>query len=205
VIAEQYRSTAEVFIGSNGQCVPPVAGRNLSRDPRGVSPVIGVVLMLSITVLLAGTVGGVVLTASSDLNQRTPTVARSTGDFVTGPSGGCGVNTVSIRHAGGDPVPADELEVAVALPDSDARIVDLPVSGTALAASNTDDPDNLIYDYCVGGVIANGGQRWSAGRAITFQLNAGGGTVGPGDTIEVRVVHVPTNGVLATVELTARR
>jgi len=50
--------------------------------------------MLSITVLLAGTVGGVVLTASSDLNQRTPTVARSTGDFVTGPSGGCGVNTV---------------------------------------------------------------------------------------------------------------
>ncbi|WP_079990760.1 type IV pilin [Haloarcula sp. CBA1127] len=182
-----------------------MAGRNLSRDPRGVSPVIGVVLMLSITVFLAAAVGGFVVTASSDLNQRTPTVARSTGDFVTGPSGGCGVNTVSIRHAGGDPVPADELTIAVALPDSDARIVDLPVSGTALSASNIDDPDNVVYDYCVGGVIANGGQRWSAGRAITFQLNAGGETVEPGDTIEVRVVHAPSNSVLAAVELTARR
>ncbi|MFU1780416.1 type IV pilin [Haloarcula japonica] len=177
---------------------------SLSRDRRGVSPVIGVVLMLSITVLLAATVSGFVL-ASGDLNQRTPTVARSTGDFVTGPSGGCGGNTVAIRHVGGDPVPADELAIAVTLPDTDARIVDLPVSGTALSASNIDDPDNVIYDYCVGGVIANGGQQWSAGRTITFQLNAGGGTVNPGDTIEVRVVHTPSNGDLAAVELTARR
>ena len=182
-----------------------MAGRNLYCDRRGVSPVIGVVLMLSITVLLAATVGGLVFTASSDLNQRTPTVARSTGNFVTGPSSGCGANTVAVRHAGGDPVPADELTIAVALPNSDARIVDLPVSGTALSASNTDDPDNVVYDYCVGGVIANGGQRWSAGRAITFQLNAGGGTVEPGDTIEIRVVHTPSNGILAAVELTARR
>ncbi|KAA9398502.1 type IV pilin [Haloarcula sp. CBA1130] len=172
---------------------------------RGVSPVIGVVLMLSITVLLAATVGGVALSATPDLGHQTPTVARSTGKFVTGPSGGCGANTVTIRHAGGDPVPADELEVAVALPDSDARVVDLPVSGTALSASNTDDPDNVVYDYCVGGVIANGGQRWSAGRVITFQLNAGGGTVDPGDPIAVRVIHTPSNGVLAAVELTARR
>lgn len=205
MIAEWCRSTAEVFIGSNGQRVSPVAGGNLYCDRRGVSPVIGVVLMLSITVLLAATVGGFVFTASSDLNQRTPTVARSTGNFVTGPSGGCGANTVTVRHAGGDPVPADELAIAVALPDTDARIVDLPVSGTALSANNTDDSDNVVYDYCVGGVIANGGQRWTAGRAITFQLNAGGGTVEPGDSIEVRVVHTPSNGVLAAVELTARR
>ena len=182
-----------------------MAVQTFYRGCRGVSPVIGVVLMLSVTVLLAATVGGFALAATADLDQRTPTVARSTGEFVTGPSGGCGDNTVRIRHAGGDPVPADELAVAVALPDSEARIVDLPVSGTALSASNTDDPDNVVYDYCVGGVIANGGQRWSAGRAIMFQLNAGGGTVNPGDSIEVRVVHTPSNGVLAAVELAARR
>ncbi|MEF8828838.1 MAG: type IV pilin N-terminal domain-containing protein [Haloarcula sp.] len=176
-----------------------------SRARRGVSPVLGVVLLLSITVLLAATVGGFALDATADMDQRTPTVARSTGTFVTGPSGECGANTVSIRHVGGDPVPADELEIAVALPDGDARIVDLPVSGTALAANNTDDPDNAVYDYCVGGVIANGGKRWTAGRAITFQLNAGGGTVEPGDSIDVRVVHTPSDGVLAAVELTARR
>ncbi|GCF14926.1 hypothetical protein Harman_28610 [Haloarcula mannanilytica] len=178
-----------------------------SHDPRGVSPVIGVVLLLSITVLLAATVGGFVLNETVDLDDRTPTVARSTGSFVTGPSGGCGENTVEIRHAGGDSVPADEIEIAVRLPDTGtrARLVDLPVAGTALSASNTDDPDNVVYDYCVGGVIAEGGQPWSAGRTITFQLNAGGGTVEPGDAIDVRVVHAPSNGVLAAVELTARR
>jgi hypothetical protein len=36
-------------------------------------------------------------------------------------------------------------------------------------------------------------------------LVAGGGTVEPGDTIDVRVVHAPSNGILAAVELTARR
>ncbi|WP_233563248.1 type IV pilin [Haloarcula sp. Atlit-7R] len=182
-----------------------MAGRNLHSARRGVSPVVGVVLMLVISVLLAATVSSVVFSASSDLNQQTPTVARSTGEFVIGPSGRCGENTVTIRHDGGDPVPADELEVAVGLPDNGARIVALPVSGTALSARNTADPDNVVYDYCVGGVIANGGQRWSAGRIIAFQLNAGGGTVEPGDSIEVRVVHAPTNGVLVEAELTARR
>ena len=161
--------------------------------------------MLSSTVVLAATVGGVALNVTGESDRRTPVDARSTGQFETGPSGGCGANTVTVRHAGGDPVPADELEIAVEVPDADARLVDLPVSGTALAASNTDDPDNVVYDYCVGGVIAGGGQRWTAGRAITFQLNAGGGTVEPGDTIGVRVVHTPSNGVLAAVELTARR
>lgn len=178
-----------------------------SHGRRGVSPVIGVVLMLAVTVLLAATVGGYALNTTAGLDQRTPTVARSTGSFVTGPYGGCGENAVVIRHAGGDSVPADEIEVAVRLPDAGtrARLVDLPVSGTALSASNADDPDNVVYDYCVGGVIAAGGQRWSAGRTITFQLNAGGGTVEPGDSIEVRVVHTPSNGVLTAVELTARR
>ncbi|WP_336337016.1 type IV pilin [Haloarcula brevis] len=176
-----------------------------NRARRGVSPVVGVVLVLSITVLLAATVGGVALHAVGESDRRTPVVARSTGQFVTGPSSGCGANTVTVRHAGGDSVPADELEVAVALPDAAARLVDLPVPGTALAANNTDDPDNVVYDYCVGGVIADGGQPWTAGRAISFQLNAGGGTVEPGDTIDVRVVHAPSNGVLAAVELTARR
>jgi len=163
--------------------------------------------MLAITVLLAAAVGSAVIGAAAEIHEPTPTVARSTGEFVTGPSDGCGDNMVRIRHAGGDPVPADEIEIAVQLPDADAqaRLVDLPVSGTALSPGNTDDPANTVYDYCVGGVIADGGQQWSAGRAITFQLNAGGGTVEPGDSIEVRVVHTPSNGVLAAVELTARR
>jgi len=163
--------------------------------------------MLATTVCLAAVVGSTVMGTAAEMHEPTPTVAQSTGEFVTGPSGGCGDNTVRIRHAGGDSVPADELEIAVRLPDDDtkARLVDLPVAGTAVSSANTDDPDNVIYDYCVGGVIADGGQDWAAGRTIAFRLNAGGGTVESGDTIDVRVVHAPSNGILAAVELTARR
>ncbi len=115
----------------------------------------------------AGTVGPVA-PGSSDPNQRTPTVARSTGDFVTAHR----VDAASTRCRRTPAVNGSGRRRKSLLHsrDSEGRIVDLPVTGTALAASNVDDPDDRIYDYCVGGVIANGGQRWSAGRAITYQL-----------------------------------
>ncbi|WP_423999689.1 type IV pilin [Haloarcula salina] len=178
----------------------------LARDRRGVTPVVGVALMLSLTVLLAAVVGGYAMSAAADPAQPTPTVARSTGSFEAGPSGGCGDNTVQIRHEGGERIAPEDIEVVVRLPDADAqaRLVDLPVSGTALGPSAVEDPDNVVYDYCVGGAVANGGRAWTAGRVIEFQLNAGGGTVDPGDPIEVSVVHEPSGGIVASVELTAR-
>ncbi|WP_241692714.1 type IV pilin [Haloarcula salina] len=178
----------------------------LARDRRGVTPVVGVALMVSITVLLAAVVGGYAMSAAADAGRPIPTVARSTGSFETGPSGGCGDNTILVRHEGGERIAPEDIEVAVRLPDADAeaRLVDLPVSGTALGPSAVSDPDNIVYDYCVGGVIADGGRPWTAGRAIAFQVNAGGGTVAPGDRIEVSVVHEPSGGILAAVTITAR-
>lgn len=163
--------------------------------------------MLSITVLLAAVVGGYAMSAAPEAGRPTPTVARSTGNFVTGPSSGCGDNTVQIRHEGGDRVVPENIEVVVRLPDGDveARLVDVPVSGTALGPAIVEDPDNVVYDYCVGGVIANGGRPWTAGRVIEFQLNAGGSTIQPGEPIEVSVVHEPSGGIVASVELTAHR
>jgi len=179
----------------------------LTRDRRGVTPVVGAVLVLSITVLLAAVVGTFAMSAAADVGGPTPTVARSTGSFVTGPSAACGDNAVQIRHEGGERVAPEDVEVVIRLPDGDteARLVDLPVSGTALGQTNLEDPENVVYDYCVGGVVAHGGRPWTAGRVIEFQLNAGGGTVEPGDRITVWIVHEPSGGVLAAVDLTARK
>ncbi|MFB6223887.1 MAG: type IV pilin [Haloarcula sp.] len=176
-------------------------------DNRSVSPVTGVALLLSITVILTAIVSASIFGVRTNVNERTPTAARSTGTFETGPSVGCGENTVRITHEGGDVVPAEEISVVVRLPaaDATARLVDLPVMGTAFASGNTVDPDNIIYDNCVEGVIATGGKSWAAGRTIAFQLNAGGGTVDPGDSVEVLIVHDPSNGVVADVTLTAGR
>lgn len=180
--------------------------QRICGDARGTTAVVGVVLLVAVAVAAAATVGSVVLGTSDRLGERTPPTARSTGAFETGPSVGCGDNTVRVVHEGGEPLPADAIEVVVRVPDRDAsaRLVDLPVDGTSLDPENVvGDRRNVVYDHCVGGVVANGGERWTAGREIAIELNAGGGTVAAGDEIEVLIVHEPTDGVVARAAVNA--
>jgi len=180
--------------------------QRLGADGRGTTAVVGVVLLVAVAVAAAATVGSVALDASDRLGERTPSTARSTGAFETGPSVGCGDNVVRVIHEGGEPIPADAIEVVVRVPERDAsaRLVELPVDGTSLDPENVvGDKRNVVYDNCVGGVVANGGERWIAGREIAVELNAGGGTATPGDEIEVVIVHEPTDAVVAMAVVTA--
>lgn len=174
-------------------------------NERAVTPVIGVVLTVGLTVALAAIVGGTIATVDGRLSEPAPTVAHSIATFETGPSVGCTDNAVRILHDGGEPVPADEITIVVSLPKTGAtaRLVHLPVSGTQFGTSNiVHDDANVIYDNCVGGAIANGGTVWTAGMAIKFELNAGGGTIDRRDRIEVTVVHEPSDATI--VEETIR-
>lgn len=162
-----------------------------------MTPVVGVVLSVGITVLLAAVVGSVAL--GTEIAAPAPAVSHSTATFETGPSVGCTDNVVRLVHEGGQPVPPDELAVVVRLPEigATARLVALPIAGTQLRSDNVvGDTHNVVYDNCVDGVIANGGSAWTAGTVIKFELNAGGGTVESGDRIVVTVVHEPTGSVL---------
>jgi cytochrome c biogenesis protein CcdA len=166
-----------------------VLGDGLRIVVEGVSPiaftvmaVVGVVLSVGIAVLLATVVGSVAL--GTDLPDPAPAVSHSTATFEIGPSVGCTDNVVRLVHEGGEPVPPDELAVVVRLPEigATARLVALPVAGTQLGSANViGDTQNIVYDNCADGVIANGGSTWTAGTAIKFELNAGGGTVEPDD------------------------
>ncbi len=119
--------------------------------------------MLSITVLLAGTVGGVVLTASSDLNQRTPTVARLK-EMTRRPIGRKrpqdGRRGVRRRDGSGRRLnPAlSGRSLAVGYP---------PVSGSALQRERC-DPDNLIsatVSAVSSPMAVSGGQRAGPSRS----------------------------------------
>ena len=174
-------------------------------DERAVTPVVGAGLILGLTVVLAAIVGGTIATVDGRLRAPAPTVAQSTGSFEIGPSVGCNDNAVKIVHEGGEPVPPDDIAVVVRLPETEAtaRLVHLPVNGTQLDAHNiVGDSANVVYDNCVDGAIANGGAVWTAGTAIKFELNAGGGTVDRRDRIEVAVVHEPSDAII--VEATVR-
>ena len=76
-------------------------------DDRGVSPVIGVILMVAITVILAAVIGTFVLGLGDSLGDNQPTAQLSVDnvDFTD--------NNVTIGHNGGDTIQGDDLRVTV--------------------------------------------------------------------------------------------
>jgi len=77
-----------------------------SGDNRAVSPVIGVILMVAITVILAAVIGGFVLGLGGDL-QSAPQAQLEVGTYSAG-------NTnLEISHNGGDAIVAGDLTITV--------------------------------------------------------------------------------------------
>jgi flagellin-like protein len=112
-------------------------------DDRAVSPVIGVILMVAVTVILAAVVSTLVLGLGGDV-QSTPQASFSF-DYD-------GANTVTITHTGGADIDTD----------------DLSVTGGTAAASWNDGGDSEISAGEDGTVAVNGGEElsvvWNGGE-----------------------------------------
>ena len=74
------------------------------NDDRAVSPVIGVILMVAITVILAAVIGTFVLGLGDSLGDNQPSAQLSVSVDETG-------ENVTIEHNGGDSVNLDNLDV----------------------------------------------------------------------------------------------
>ncbi|WP_280587697.1 type IV pilin N-terminal domain-containing protein [Halorubrum sp. Boch-26] len=81
-----------------------------NSDDRAVSPVIGVILMVAITVILAAVIGTFVLGLGDSLGDSQPTAQLSV-DVTTNDTGDTG--TITIEHGGGDPIDSGALQVSV--------------------------------------------------------------------------------------------
>ena len=79
--------------------------KELFTEDRGVSPVIGVILMVAITVILAAVIGAFVLQIGGDLGESAPQASISVSDTAE--------NEVFLRHGGGDTLEWDETRVLV--------------------------------------------------------------------------------------------
>jgi flagellin-like protein len=71
---------------------------------RGVSPVIGVILMIAITVVIAAATGTLVLQLVDDRTSE-----LEAGDVEAEFSVSYGTDSVTVTHTGGDDIPADQL------------------------------------------------------------------------------------------------
>ncbi len=189
-------------------------------DHRGVSPVIGVVLMVAVVVVLAVTISVFVPGSTDELSEPPPNVAETTGEFTTADGTAGDEQTVRITHMAGDSVDVGELEIIVRASgptlDARAQLVDLPSDGyftRSIDDSNIQGNEHLID----GGfekarlVVVEDSNVWSATETIEFRVAVGEADfreppnrTGPAaDELEVIVVHTPSNAVLFDQTFTA--
>ena len=83
--------------------------KQLFTEKRAVSPVIGVILMVAITVILAAVIGTFVLGLGDQVSQSAPQ-AQFTFEFSDDSTN----ETIEITHDGGDAIEADQLKISVA-------------------------------------------------------------------------------------------
>lgn len=111
------------------------------EESRAVSPVIGVILMVAITVILAAVIGTFVLGLGNEFNQNSPQASFS---FELSDSD----TNVTITHDGGDSVPAGETNVTATQPFTKANsgwstntsnsFADLGISGDVQAGDSVE-------------------------------------------------------------------
>ncbi|QKY20611.1 type IV pilin N-terminal domain-containing protein [Halolamina sp. CBA1230] len=118
--------------------------KNIFDVDRGVSPVIGVILMVAITVILAAVIGTFVLGLGDSLEQAPQAQLDATTDS----------GTIYINHNGGDPLPKSEITINIVDPDG----TDPSLS---FGGYNTDD------ELAVGGSINGGGGTLSGTYTVT--------------------------------------
>jgi len=110
----------------------------LQSDDRGLSPVVGVALLIAIVVAVAAVSAGLIL-GLAEPNDPAPT---ATFDIESADAAG----EVVIRHAGGDTIDGDRLRIAgVADSDTDAFAGDRVATGTTATVAPTDDDIELVW------------------------------------------------------------
>ena len=117
--------------------------RNLfNTDDRAVSPVIGVILMVAITVILAAVIGTFVLGLGDSLGDNQPTAQISVSIDETD-------NSITIEHNGGDSIESDTLRVVISSDDgneSSAMITDRFSVGDSVSNTSAGEGENIVNE-----------------------------------------------------------
>lgn len=162
--------------------------RNEPTDERAASPVIGVILMVAITVILAAVIGTFVLDLGQSSGKKAPQVSITV-ELDTSANSGAGEITIS--HEGGD-----------ALLSSETRIV---ATEERVGTTITMDPTSNDNAFTVGDeatINPNDPSQSVVGwdTAYTFDNRFG---VDPQDPITVKLIDVESQRVIYETTQTA--
>ena len=168
--------------------------RALLDDDNAVSPVIGVILMVAITVILAAVIATFVLGMGSDLLGASPPTTSTDGNLNAGWDGDEQVVLYTISHTSGDTIAGEDLQVVIR-----------DESGAATATLNevngweVEDGDDVL-NVTIGGDEPGAGNDFSTGDTMAISTND---TSYNGDNLTVQIYHVPSDEIVRSYDFTA--
>ncbi len=167
-------------------------GKEGSTD-RAVSPVIGVILMVAITVILAAVIGTFVLDLGQDVGDSAPQASISV-------SASASANTITLNHRGGDALHSESTRVIVEAgsgtttfePMASSNDQTLTVGNEAtITAANSGTNDTVNWDGT--GVVSGSSYEKDVDGATEFSS---------GSTVSVTLVDTTSQKVIFETEIT---
>lgn len=172
--------------------------KEMLKDKKGVSPVIGVILMVAITVILAAVIASFVFGMGSKIQQVAPNaqfVLSDAADELT--SGTTNEDIFYIDHLGGDVIPCKEIRILVYYKQTGA-----------LYRSFSYNETNHRFVYPEGstnptivGTGQGGNDLFEPGERITFTES--GANWGAG-TYTVKILHIPSGQFIFVGDVVVR-
>jgi len=169
------------------------------NDDRGVSPVIGVILMVAITVILAAVIGTFVLGLGDSLQQApqsTLNAEDASADYIQTATNQSG-NAFEISHDGGDAIPLGDVRVVIDSASGSGseqfeqgswQSGGLNVTLNNNSISNADQPELAVGDSLL---IKN---EDDSDTKITTSDSA----------YRIRLIHIPSESIVLDQEVTLR-
>jgi len=172
-------------------------------DDRGVSPVIGVILMVAITVILAAVIGTFVLGLGDSL-QTSPTASVSMSDASNdypAPNGTTPLDAFIISHSNGDSMQMDDLRIVVRGEDGSSAATFSEENNWAV--SNADD--TVTVSAKLNGDSPSG-EQFAVGDTIQIRRTAGPDTetavLANNEEYTIQIVHVPSGSTVGEETIT---
>ncbi len=163
-------------------------------DNRGVSPVIGVILMVAITVILAAVIGTFVLGLGDSL-QQTPQAQLNVEEGGAGESvaDGSVEDLIDINHNGGDEIPANEIKIRLEEPGGS--------SWTVLWDGSSATRNTLTYSPGAGSIdvdFDSDPSDLTVGDTLPIEAEETGGSdaVDVTGNWDIQIIHIPSDSIL---------
>jgi len=159
------------------------------RDQRGVSPVIGVILMVAITVVMGAVVAGFVY-GYVGTTTKAPNVVLS---VIDAPANS---NSLLIKHNGGESVDEDDWKLSVTLDKESST--KLEQAATCEEINENTTPSTELVDLSTGTVLTVGYPMDGATGVVSTSA------IASGNWYHVVIVHAPSDSILLDTNVLVR-